>query len=125
MNLDENPVVNSGSGEKSYTVMTFYDTSQHPRSVEVLSNTFEQDKIAYQINMIHDISDKEDILNQLNRAVKMEAIGKVASSFAHDFNNYLQGIIGYMELVIQKIDPEDTRVQDYLKKKPLPGIGLF
>ncbi len=116
MNLDNHPVINYDRGDKSYTVMTFCDASEQLRSVEVISNEFEQETVSYQINMIHDISDKEDLLNQLNRAVKMEAIGKVASSFAHDFNNYLQGIIGYMELVLQNLDPGDEKIRGYMNK---------
>ena len=116
MNLDNHPVVNSDTGDKSYTVMTLSDASEQLCSVEVISNKFEQDTTCYQINMIHDISDKEELLNRLNRAVKMEAIGKVASSFAHDFNNYLQGIIGYMELVLQNLDPGEEKLRGYMNK---------
>ncbi len=116
MVLDGKPTLNTGIRESLYTVMSIQDRIHQIRSVEVFSNTFESGGKHYQINMIHDISEKEGLVKQLNRAVKMEAIGKVASSFAHDFNNYLQGIMGYIELVLQSCREEDKKSREYLKK---------
>ena len=56
--------------------------------------------------IIHDITEKKRIEEQLFQAVKMGAIGRLASGIAHDFNNLLTVIIGYAENLSLKIKDE-------------------
>lgn len=52
---------------------------------------------------------------QLNQAQKMEAIGQLTAGIAHDFNNILGGVLGYTELSIEHLSPENLdRIRDYL-----------
>ncbi len=51
-----------------------------------------------------DITEYKYLESELLRAQKMEAVGRLAGSIAHDFNNYLAAIEGFSELVILKIN---------------------
>ena len=52
------------------------------------------------LGVTRDISERKRLEAQLQQAQKMEAVGTLASGIAHDFNNILQGITGYIQLLL-------------------------
>ena len=64
-----------------------------------------------------DTTEQRQLEQQFAQAQKMQAVGQLAGGVAHDFNNVLQAIIGYSDLLIAAHRPADPSFQDIMQIK--------
>ena len=64
-----------------------------------------------------DTTEQRQLEQQFAQAQKMQAVGQLAGGVAHDFNNVLQAIIGYSDLLLANHRPTDPAFQDIMQIK--------
>jgi len=62
-----------------------------------------QDRSASLLVLARDVTDRRELEADLRESQKMAAVGQLAATFAHDFNNQLNGVMGSLWLVATQL----------------------
>jgi two-component system, cell cycle sensor histidine kinase and response regulator CckA len=68
--------------------------------------------IAGYVIVFCDVSQQRKLEQDLRQSQKMDAIGKLAGSVAHDFNNAITAVMGYSSIMLAKIPESDPMYDD-------------
>ena len=93
------------------------------RQVEIYSNVVKDtDGKNHTIAQILDITERvkaeaarDSLESQLRQAQKMEAVGRLAGGIAHDFNNILTIILGYSQMALMNLQPDQKFYSQFQK----------
>lgn len=97
-------VLDSGSNADVICLCTRPGESDFPARMSVSLLKSPEGEPHGLILIVHDRTSEEELEDQLRQAQKMEAIGRLAGGVAHDFNNILQAIQGYIECAIEELE---------------------
>ncbi|PKN76328.1 MAG: hypothetical protein CVU52_05225 [Deltaproteobacteria bacterium HGW-Deltaproteobacteria-10] len=94
-------------------------------TASVLHNS--KGQIIAAIECIRDTTERKKLADRLNRAEKMEALGTLAGGVAHDLNNILGVLVGFSELLAEKLPPDSSlkRYTDNILQSSIRGAAII
>ncbi|KAF1079202.1 MAG: Sensory box histidine kinase/response regulator [Candidatus Rifleibacterium amylolyticum] len=92
-------------------------------SIQVSPILNDQGKVVGASSIVRDITlekqkverERASLNAQLQQAQKMESVGRLAGGVAHDYNNMLGVIMGFAEMALEKVLPEDPLHSDLME----------
>jgi len=76
---------------------------------EVSLGTFRIEGKIFYFAIMRDVTERKKYEARINHMQKMDAMGQLAGGIAHDFNNQLGGIMGYAELLANKLEDDNLK----------------
>ena len=74
-----------------------------------LSCTFQDGRPVMLRGIYRDVTERKRVEDQLRRAERMQAAGRLAGGMAHEVNNMMTGVIGFSEFLLRSFSEDDVR----------------
>jgi PAS domain S-box-containing protein len=93
---------------------------------QISARTIQIDGSTCLLIILRDITDREYLLNERLKAQKLESISVLAGGIAHNFNNVLTGVIGYISYAKKNLGDTDKvrQILDAAEKSSYRAAGL-
>ena len=102
-----------GGERLDHVELVFMPKDGAPITVEGnLSCTYKDGQPSEVRGIYRNITERKRVEEQLRRAERMQAAGKLAGGVAHEVNNMMTGVIGFSEFVLRSFDDNDPRRAD-------------
>jgi len=73
------------------------------------------DRLVATEGVLRNVTERKRLEAQVQQAQKMEAVGQLAGGVAHDFNNILQSILGFTDILLAETPPATQHHGDLLE----------
>jgi PAS domain S-box-containing protein len=94
----------------THVELVLVTSSGSPITVEGnLSCTFENGRPVMLRGIYRDVTERKRVEDQLRRAERMQAAGRLAGGMAHEVNNMMTGVIGFSEFLLRSFAEDDVR----------------
>lgn len=97
------------TGKHQSIVQRHFRPRGEPFDVEVSASPLQEEngKVSLVVETMRDITELNHLKALFLQAQKMEAVGRLAGGMAHDFNNLMNVVIGYSEMLLHKAASDD------------------
>ena len=115
----ESAVREAAEGRTDITPLDMGLSGEAGRSARVWASPVSESDGEGEVAILYalDTTEQRQLEQQFAQAQKMQAVGQLAGGVAHDFNNVLQAIIGYSDLLLANHRPTDPAFQDIMQIK--------
>ena len=98
----------SGAGDSTTVEIRVQHADGGYRTLEAVAvNHLDDHAVGAIVVNARDITERRRLEDQLRHSQKMEALGQLAGGVSHDFTNLLTAILGYCELALSDLRPDD------------------
>jgi PAS domain S-box-containing protein len=115
----------AAGGEAQRSEVRFLTDGETRRLLVTYSPIYADERVVGVLGIMRDITEEREAAEQAMRSDKLRALGQLAWGVAHNFNNSLTAVLGYTQLVLNKItDPQIQRNLKTVEKAALDAAKM-